>query len=80
MVKNNQHNAGESKSTGVRKIIVEADFQLLMRIFVNERMVGVIEKYEIISKGNYGSRKGCSMCYLTLEKKLLHDCSMQNME
>ena len=36
--------------------LVEADFQLLIRIFLNERMVGLIETDERISKGNYGSR------------------------
>ena len=33
--------------------LVEADFQLLMRIFVNERIVGVIETDKRISKLNY---------------------------
>ena len=33
---------------------LEENLQLLMRIFVNERMTGVIEMDEIISKGNYG--------------------------
>ena len=60
--------------------LVKADFQLLMRIFVNERMVGVIETDERISKGNYGSRKGYSIDDLMIEKRLLCDCSMRNME
>ena len=33
--------------------LVEVFFQLLMRIFVNERMARVIETDNIISKGNY---------------------------
>ena len=33
--------------------LVEADFQLLMRVFVNEIMVGLIETDERIYKGNY---------------------------
>ena len=37
--------------------LVEVDFQLLMRIFVNERMVGVIETDKIILKVKYGSKK-----------------------
>ena len=48
-----------------------------MRVFVNERMVGLIE---LISKGNYGSRKGHLIDDLTLEKILLCDYSMRNME
>ena len=60
--------------------LVDECFQFLMIIFVNERMVGVIEKDETISKGNYGSRKGYSIDDLVLEKRLFRDCSMQNME
>ena len=59
---------------------VEADFQLLMRFFVNKRIVGVIETDEIIPKGNFGSRKWYSIDNLILEKRLLHDYSMQIME
>ena len=51
-----------------------------MRIFVNEIMVGLIDTDEIISKGNYRSRKGCSIDDLTLEKRLLCNCSMQHVE
>ena len=51
-----------------------------MRVFVDERMVGLIETDEIISKGNYGSIKVYSIDDLILEKILSHDCSMQNME
>ena len=38
-----------------------------MRAFVNENG-GLIETDEIIHKGNYGSRKGCSIDDLMLEK------------
>ena len=48
--------------------LVEADFQLLMRVFVNEKMKGSIETYERNYKVNYGSRKGYSTDNLTLEK------------
>ena len=53
--------------------LVEADLQLLMIIFVNERMIGVIETVERISKGNRGSIKGRSIEDLMLEKILFHD-------
>ena len=46
--------------------LVEADFQLLMRIFVNERIVGVIETDKRISKLNYWYRKGYSIDDLML--------------
>ena len=48
-----------------------------MRVFVNEKMIGLIEKDEIISKGNCGSRKGHSIDDLILEKRVLHDCSIK---
>ena len=51
-----------------------------MRAFVNERIVGLIETDEKISKGNYVSSKGCSIDDLMLEKIMMCDCSMQNME
>ena len=39
-----------------------------MRVSSNEIMVGSIETDEIISKGNYGSKKGYSIYDLILEK------------
>ena len=48
--------------------LVESNFQLLIIIFVNERMVGVIETDERISKGNCRSRKGHSIDDLMLKK------------
>ena len=60
--------------------LLEADFQLLMRIFANERMVGVIETDGRLSKGNCRARKGHSIDDLMLEKILLCDCSTQKME
>ena len=33
-----------------------------------------------MSKGNYGSRKGYSIDDLTLGKRLLHDCIIQNIQ
>ena len=38
--------------------LVEVDFQLIMRVFMNERMAGLIETDKIISKGNYDQEKG----------------------
>ena len=58
--------------------LVKAYFQLLMRIFVNERMVGTIEKDGIIPKENYEPKKGCSIDDLMLEKRLMHDYGMKN--
>ena len=43
-------------------------------------MAGIIEEDEIMSKGNYGSRKGYLIDDLTLENKLLHDWSMHNVQ
>ena len=60
--------------------LVEEDFQLLMRVFINEIMVGLIDTDEIISKVYWGSRKGHYADDLILEKILLFYCSMQNME
>ena len=51
--------------------VVEADFQLIMRVFENEIISGLIKMDERISKGHYGSRKGCSIDDLFLEKRLL---------
>ena len=60
--------------------LAEVDFKLLMRAFVNEIIIGFIETDDIMSKVNHGSRKGCSIDDFILEKRLLYDFSMQNME
>ena len=84
MVQNSQHNYEERKRKINRKVknntISRRRFPDSNEFFFNERMVGLIETNDRISKGNYGSRKGYSIDYLTLEKRLLYDCSMQNME
>ena len=50
---NNMLEKGKGPVLGKLRTIqlVEADFQLLMRIFTTERMVGVIEMDKRISKG-----------------------------
>ena len=74
MATNSQHYIGERKRTSVREIknnsTSRSFFQLLMRIFVNEKMARVIETDNIISKGNYWSRKRYSIDDLMLEKRL----------
>ena len=59
---------------------IEAYFQMLMREFSNERMAGKIENDKRASKGNYSSRKVHSIDDSILEKRLLHDCSAQNIQ
>ena len=56
--------------------LIEADLQLLMRIFVNTRNKGSIEADERISKSNYGSRPGYSIQDAILEKILVFDISL----
>ena len=56
--------------------LIEADLQLLMRIFVNTRNKGSIEADEIILKSNYGSRPGYSIEDAILEKRLVFDKSL----
>jgi len=48
--------------------LIEADLQLLMRIFINDQNKGSIETDERISKSNYGSRPGYSIQDAILEK------------
>ena len=54
----------------------EADFQLIMRMFVNIRNKVNIESDERVSKRNYGSRPGCSIEDAILEKTLIFDNSL----
>ena len=53
--------------------LIEADLQLLMRIFVNDRNKGSIETDERISKSDCGSRPGYSIQDAILEKRLVFD-------
>ena len=56
--------------------LIEADLQLLMRIFFGIRCDGIIEKDERISKYNFGTRKGYSIENAILEKRLLIESNL----
>ena len=53
--------------------IIEADLQLLMRIFLGLRIERKLEKDKRLSKHNHGSRKGYSVESALLEKRLMFD-------
>ena len=53
--------------------LVEADIQLIMRMFVNIRNKGNMESDERGSKRNYGSRTAHLVAYAILEKILVFD-------
>ncbi|MFN9955858.1 MAG: hypothetical protein ACK55I_22385, partial [bacterium] len=52
--------------------LVEADLQLLIRIFVGNRTSGLIEDDPSISKFNFRSRKLYSIDEVILEKRLIY--------
>jgi len=56
--------------------LIEANLQLLMRIFIVSRNENLIEKDHRISKSNFGSRKYYSIETVILKKRLLYDTSM----
>jgi len=56
--------------------LIEADLQLLIRIFMSNRNQGTIEKDKIISKCNYSSRKNYNIETAILEKRLIFNNSM----
>ena len=58
--------------------LIEADLQLLMRIFIGLRNDQEIEKDARLSKYNYGSRSGYSIDITLLEKWLMYDVSVRN--
>ena len=58
--------------------LIEADLQLLMRMFIGGRTEGVIEKDQRISKFNYGSRANYSIENAILEKRLMCDLSIRD--
>ena len=60
--------------------IVEADLQLLMRIFLGIWLESKLEEDERLSKPNYGSRKGFSIDSALLEKRLLFDYAKRREE
>ena len=55
--------------------LVEADLQLLMRIFVGNRTSGLIKDDPSISKFNFRSRKLYSIDEAILEKRLIYKSS-----
>ena len=52
--------------------LIEANLQLLMRIFLESRIEGFIEKNNRISKFNFGSRKFFSIEEAILEKRMIY--------
>ena len=50
--------------------IIEADFQLLMRMFLELRIVDNHEGDKRTSKLDHGYRKGCSIDFAILEKTI----------
>ena len=60
--------------------LIEADLQLLMRIFMGSRNEGLIKKDHRISKSNFGLRKHYSIKIAILKKRLLYDTSMISRE
>ena len=56
--------------------LIEADFQLIMRIFLGYRMEKSIESNTRISKFNFRLRKGYSIDEAIFKKYLLCDTSM----
>ena len=58
--------------------LIEADFQLLMRMFVGGRTEGTIENDKRTSKFNHGSRTHYSIENKILEKRLTHDLATRD--
>ena len=67
----------KGKGTIIRKLqtiqLIKADSQLLIRIFIGNRMQGLIEKDNRISKSNYRLWKFYSIETALLEKRLIYD-------
>ena len=56
--------------------LIEADFQLIMQIFLNHRNSENIESNTRLSKFNYRSRKNYLIETILLEKRLIYDSSI----
>ena len=71
---------GKGPLLGKLRIIqlLEADLQLIIRLFAVDRMSDKIEHDNRIAKANYGSRRNYSIENIILEKRLLYDISKQN--
>ena len=68
---------GKGPIVGKLRIIqlIEADLQMIMRIFINYRNKGKIESNSRISKVNYGSHNQYSFENSILEKRLIYNHS-----
>jgi len=60
--------------------LIEADFQLLMRVFIGSRNDENVAKEDRLSEFNYGSRHNYSIETAILEKRLMYDSSIRNGE
>ena len=58
--------------------LIEADLQLLMRIYIGERNSRNIEDDSRLSKFNYGSRANYSIETAILEKRLMYDAAVRD--
>lgn len=69
---------GKGPILGKLRIIqlIEADLQLLMRIFFSLRTEGNIETDQRIAQCNFGSRRGYSVESCILEKRLLYESNL----
>ena len=73
---------GKGPILGKLRIIqlIEADLQLIIRIFLGSRNKKAIEGDKRILKYNYGLRQGYSIEEVILEKRLIYDISRMNKE
>ena len=69
---------GKRLKLGKLRIIqlIKVDFQMLIRVFINDRTKHNIENDERISKENYELYQGYYIDNLILEKQLLNNCSI----
>ena len=58
--------------------LIEADLQLIIRIFIRERNDENVAIDKRISKYNRGSRRYYSIDILILEKRLMHNATIRN--
>ena len=70
----------KGKGLVIRKLriikLIEADLQILIRIFANERNSSRIETDPRISKCNYGLRKGYLIDNAILKKRIVYNNSL----
>ena len=58
--------------------LIEADLQLLMRIFIGGRVENAIKNNQRVSKFNYGSCTNYLIENATLEKYLMYDLAIRD--